>query len=945
MGRQGFDWKAFYEIDPLDPNPPLAPSSFGLQLLAVDDATGAIQLIGAEPALGNPASDGYVLSSTAAGVRSWISIGSGAIGTVTSVGITQPAAGITATGGPITTTGSITLALANDLAAIEALGGTGYPKRTGVDAWSISATIPWASLSGIDQTLNTTNAVVFGSVVLNDNTVRITSGFVGAMGANAKIGVSEDDAAFPQTYLGFEKVHALFVELVDQNSADFNVTIYPLSATALTAHRNLIIDVGNASRTIAFTGDPTLSGITTTGTGTLALGTKTLTISQHITLTTDGTGTRTLNVGAGGTLGTAAFTAATAYAIVGAITGSGLTMATAKLLGRSTASTGAIEEITVGSGLSLSGGTLSASGAGGSGDVVGPASAGDGKVALFDGTTGKIIKDSGLALAGSNSGDVTLAGENYISLSSQVITASAVNLSGTHVTGTLAAGRFPALSGDITTSAGSLATTIGANKVTLGMLATLAANSVIGNSTGSTATPTAVAMVSTNTASAVVIRDGSGNFAAGTITAALTGNASTATALATARAIYGNNFDGTAALTQIIASTFGGTGNGFTKFSGPTTAERTKTLRDATDTILELGGSYTPTGTWTSLTLVTPALGTPASGNLTNCTFPTLNQSTTGTAAIATTITAANEATDTTCFPVFVTAATGNLGPKTHASLTFNSNTVSLACTTFVGALTGNASTATALATTRAIYGNNFDGSAALTQIIASTYGGTGNGFTKFSGPTTAERTKTLRDATDTILELGGSYTPTGTWTSLTMVTPVLGTPTSGTLTNCTGLPVAGITASTSTAIGVGSVELGHATDTTVSRSAAGVIAVEGVVIPSISSTNTLTNKRITKRSLQSSNDTTFDIDTDLYDYAEDTGLTGGVTVTWSGTPTLGQTLWVSFTGTASRAITWDTDFEASTVALPTTTSSTARLDVGFIWNSATSKFRCVAVA
>lgn len=49
--------------------------------------------------------------------------------------------------------------------------------------------------------------------------------------------------------------------------------------------------------------------------------------------------------------------------------------------------------------------------------------------------------------------------------------------------------------------------------------------------------------------------------------------------------------------------------------------------------------------------------------------------------------------------------------------------------------------------------------------IVASAYGGTGNGFTKFSGPTTAERTKTLRDAADTILELGGSYTPTGTWT------------------------------------------------------------------------------------------------------------------------------------------------------------------------------------
>jgi hypothetical protein len=59
-------------------------------------------------------------------------------------------------------------------------------------------------------------------------------------------------------------------------------------------------------------------------------------------------------------------------------------------------------------------------------------------------------------------------------------------------------------------------------------------------------------------------------------------------------------------------------------------------------------------------------------------------------------------------------------------------------------------------------------------------------------------------------------------------------------------LPIGGLTASTSTAIGVGSVELGNASDTTLSRSAAGVLAVEGVVIPSISSTNTLTNKTLT---------------------------------------------------------------------------------------------------
>lgn len=81
---------------------------------------------------------------------------------------------------------------------------------------------------------------------------------------------------------------------------------------------------------------------------------------------------------------------------------------------------------------------------------------------------------------------------------------------------------------------------------------------------------------------------------------------------------------------------------------------------------------------------------------------------------------------------------------------------------------TGSAAT---LTTARAIYGNNFDGSAALTQVIASTYGGTGNGFAKFSGPTTAEKTFTLPDSSATLLYSGGA----------------LGTPSSGTVTNLTG--------------------------------------------------------------------------------------------------------------------------------------------------------------
>jgi hypothetical protein len=81
--------------------------------------------------------------------------------------------------------------------------------------------------------------------------------------------------------------------------------------------------------------------------------------------------------------------------------------------------------------------------------------------------------------------------------------------------------------------------------------------------------------------------------------------------------------------------------------------------------------------------------------------------------------------------------------------------------------------------------------------------------------------------------------------TSPTLTTPILGVPTSGTLTNCTGLPIAGLTASVSTALGIGTIELGHATDTTIARVSAGKISVEGVNIVTTSSTDTLTNKTI----------------------------------------------------------------------------------------------------
>jgi len=75
--------------------------------------------------------------------------------------------------------------------------------------------------------------------------------------------------------------------------------------------------------------------------------------------------------------------------------------------------------------------------------------------------------------------------------STQVKTLLAISLS-TDVSGTLQAAQFPALTGDATTTSGSLSVTISAGAVGLSKMANLAANSIIGNNTGSPATPAAL---------------------------------------------------------------------------------------------------------------------------------------------------------------------------------------------------------------------------------------------------------------------------------------------------------------------------------------------------------------------------------------------------------------------------------------------------------------------
>lgn len=88
-----------------------------------------------------------------------------------------------------------------------------------------------------------------------------------------------------------------------------------------------------------------------------------------------------------------------------------------------------------------------------------------------------------------------------------------------------------------------------------------------------------------------------------------------------------------------------------------------------------------------------------------------------GSAIVPTAIAVTNEATDTSCFLGFVNTATGSQAMHTNVNLTFNAATANLGCTTFTGALVGNATTATTLATPRTIGGSSFDGSGNVTSF------------------------------------------------------------------------------------------------------------------------------------------------------------------------------------------------------------------------------------
>lgn len=394
-------------------------------------------------------------------------------------------------------------------------------------------------------------------------------------------------------------------------------------------------------------------------------------------------------------------------------------------------------------------------GGAGSGDVVGPGSSTDNAITRFDGVTGLLIQNSTATL--DDSGVLSVSGANISGLtaSSAVATDGSYNLVSVANTGTgdNVLATSPTL---ITPALGTPTALVGTNisgtasGLSIGGNAGTVTDGVYTTDT-STVTNTMLAGSIANNKlvnSAITINGSStslgGSISVGTVTS-VTGTSPISSS--------------GGATPDISISAAGVSTSGYLSATDWNTFNNKGSVTNLTGPITSVGNatsiaSQTGTGTKfvvdTSPVLVTPNLGTPSAGTLTNCTFPTFNQDTTGTAAKAN---ALNSATT-------VVNVSSSTAPTIGQVLTATSGTAATWQTAAGGGVTTIGFGTTGLTPSAAS-----SGVVTVAGTLATANGGTG---------VTAASTGT-----------GGVVLST----SPTLVTPILGTPTSGNLANCTGIP------------------------------------------------------------------------------------------------------------------------------------------------------------
>ena len=159
------------------------------------------------------------------------------------------------------------------------------------------------------------------------------------------------------------------------------------------------------------------------------------------------------------------------------------------------------------------------------------------------------------------------------------------------------------------------------------------------------------------------------------------------------------------------------------------------------------------------------------------------------------------------------------------------------------------------------------------------------------------------------------------------------------------GSSVVGSSLTSVGALAGGSITTGF-TDIPIAQGGTGASTLAGASIPTYTSTNIFTNKRITSRVVTTTDDASAEIDTDITDVYDLSAIANATTFTLTGTPTDGQKLMIRFKDAGTtKGLTW-TGFTAIGVTLPTDTTATKQHYVGCVYNGTTGtpRWECIAV-
>jgi len=356
----------------------------------------------------------------------------------------------------------------------------------------------------------------------------------------------------------------------------------------------------------------------------------------------------------------------------------------------------------------------------------------------------------------------------------------------------------------------------------------------------------------------------------------------------------------------LSATIFSGSGASLTSIPNSALTNSSITVGS---TAISLGGSATTIAGLTSVTSTT-FVGA-LTGNASSATTATTATTATNATNIAITD---NTSSLSTYYPVLSVATSGN-NPATTSStkISFVPNTGVLTATSFSGALSGNATSATNIAGGANLQIPYNTASGTTSFIAAPTlpttylqYNGTGFvwatasattglvvGTTTITGGTSG---RIFYDNAGTLGEL--ATTGSGSVvlaTSPTLVTPALGTPSSGTLTNCTGLPATtGITGTLPVANGGtgqtsytnGQLLIGNTTGNTLAK--ATLTAGTGILVTNGTGSITIANSApsISWQAVQATNFSA----TAGMGYPVNT-TSGAITVTLPASPTAGDAI------------------------------------------------------